>query len=115
MRGIRFLFSATLVLMLCACATNPMPQEKKIIADEKNIIETDERLVQGCYYLGSVNGATNFGKTFSFYATWLCKKDARRQAAISGATHIVWLYTHPTAASALAYDCNKQRQVQVNP
>ena len=108
MRGICFSLSATILLILCACATNQIPDEKKIIEIEKNIIETDERQVQACYYLGSVNGTTNYGKTFAFYATWLCKKDARRQAAILKATHIVWLYTHPTAASALAYDCNKQ-------
>ncbi len=103
------MLSATILLVLCACATNPIPNEKKIIEKEKHIIETDERMVQACYYLGSVKGTTNYGKTFSFYATWLCKKDARRQAAILGATHIVWLYTHPTAASALAYDCNQQQ------
>jgi hypothetical protein len=109
MRGIRFLFSATILLMLSGCATNPIPQEKAIIAVEKNIIETDERMVQACYYLGSVDGTTNYGKTFAFYAKWLCKKDVRRQAAILGATHIVWLYAQPTAASALAYDCDRQQ------
>ena len=109
MRRICFLFLEAILLLLWACATNPIPHEKKIIEIEKNIVETDERMVQACYYLGSVNGKTNYGKTFSFYATWLCKKDARRQAAILEATHIVWLYTHPTAASALAYDCNKQQ------
>jgi hypothetical protein len=109
MRGICFLLSAIILLVLCACATNPIPNEKKLIEKEKHIMETDERVVQACYYLGSVKGTTNYGKTFSFYATWLCKKDARRQAAILGATHIVWLHTHPTAASALAYDCTQQQ------
>ena len=109
MKEIWVLFSATILLMLSGCATNPIPQEKKIIAQEKQIIETDERMVQACHYLGSVNGTTNYGKTFAFYAKWLCKKDARRQAAILGATHIVWLYAQPTAASALAYDCSRQQ------
>ena len=49
MKGSWVLFSAIIFLMLSGCATNPIPQEKKIIEIEKNIIElctgTDSKLV----------------------------------------------------------------------
>ena len=94
-------FSAIFVL-ICSCTTQPYRHEKKISEMEPTLIETDERLVQDCLYLGSVTGTTDFGKMFNLFAKSRCKKEARRQAATLGATHIVRLYAYRTSASALA-------------
>jgi hypothetical protein len=104
-------FSAIFVL-ICSCTTQPYQHEKKISEMEPTLIETDERLVQDCLYLGSVTGTTDFGKMFNLFAKSRCKKEARRQAATLGATHIVWLYAYRTSASALAYKCREQEQIR---
>lgn len=72
---------------------------------ESHLVETDERLVENCQYIGSVTGTTDYGKSVGFYAKWQCKVDARRKAVRLGATHIVWLQVYKTSATALAYKC----------
>ena len=99
-----FVFSVIL-LLIYSCTKPPHRQEKKITQMERTLIETDERLVQDCQYLGAVTGTTDFSKRFESLAKSRCRNEARRQAATIGATHIVWLYAYKTSASALAYKC----------
>jgi hypothetical protein len=44
-----------------------------------------------------------------------CKNKVKNGAAILGATHIVWLYTHKTSAAALGYKCEIKNSGQNKP
>ena len=99
--------SAIVILILAACsALNPSPREKELKDLERGIIETDTRTVDQCRYLGAVSGTADPRFFPEIYAVAKCKERARLHAAEIGATHIVWLYSHPSTAAALAYNCD---------
>ena len=95
------------ILFSSACsALNPSPRDQELKETEKGIIETDERTVDNCRYLGAVSGTADPRFIPEIYAVAKCKERARLHAAEIGATHIVWLYAHPSTAAALAYNCD---------
>ena len=104
MKRISIPLMVTIILLtIFSCALSP--REKRIKEVEQSLIETDERVVQGCQYLGTVRGTVDVGNTFLLFSKSSCKNKAKHGAAILGATHIVWLYTQKTSAAALAYKC----------
>jgi hypothetical protein len=104
MKRISIPLMVTIILLATfSCALSP--KEKRIKEVEQSLIETDERVVQGCQCLGTVRGTIDVGNTFLLFSKSSCKNKAKHGAAILGATHIVWLYTHKTSAAALAYKC----------
>ncbi len=104
MKRISIPLMVTIILLTTfSCALSP--REKRIKEVEQSLIETDERVVQGCQCLGTVRGTVDVGNTFLLFSKSSCKNKAKQGAAILGATHIVWLYTHKTSAEALAYKC----------
>lgn len=106
MKKIFILLVVTIILLTTfSCALFLSPREQKIKEVERSLIETDERVVQGCQCLGTVQGTVDVGNTFLLFSNSRCKSKVKHGAAILGATHIVWLYTHKTSAAALAYKC----------
>ncbi len=104
MKRIFILLVITIILLTAfSCALSP--REKRIKEVERSLIETDERVVQGCQCLGTVQGTVDVGNTFLFFLKAKGKNEVKHRAAILGATHIVWLYIHKTSAAALAYKC----------
>ena len=87
-------------------------ERTKINRSKRSLIETDERLIQGCQYLGTVQGRVDVGNTFIFFSKIRCENRAKRNAAILGATHIVWLHKHKTSAVAMAYKCEIKDSTQ---
>lgn len=94
-----------ILLTTFSCTLFLSPREKKIKEVAQSLIETDERVVKGCRCLGTVQGTVDVGNTFLFFSKIRCKNKAKHNAAILGATHIVWLYIQKTSAAALAYKC----------
>jgi hypothetical protein len=94
-----------ILLTTFSCAFFLSPREQRIKEVERSLIETDERVVQGCQCLGTVQGTVDVGNTFLLFSKTRCKNKAKHRAAVLGATHIVWLHTHKTSAVALAYKC----------
>jgi len=88
-----------------SCTFFISPREQRIKDVQRALIETDERVVKDCQYLGTVHGTVDVGNTLLFYSKERCRNKAKQNAAVLGATHIVWLYTHKTSAAALAYKC----------
>ena len=114
MKRIFILLVITIILLTAfSCALSP--REKRIKEVERSLIETDERVVQGCQCLGTVRGTVDVGNTFLLFSKSNCKNKAKHGAAILGATHIVWLYTHKTSAAALAYKCEIKDSGQNKP
>jgi len=79
------------------------------------LIETDERVVQGYECLGTVQGTVDVENSFLLFSKIKYKNEIKHGAAILGATHIVWLYTHKTSAAALAYKCEIKDSGQNKP
>ena len=79
------------------------------------MIETDERVVQGCQCLGTVQGTVDVGNTFLLFSKIKCKNKVKHGAAILGPTHIVRLHTHKTSAATLAYKCEIKDSGQNKP
>ena len=116
MKRILVLLVATIILLTTfSCVLFLSPREQKIKEVQRALIETDERVVQGCQCLGTVQGTVDVGNTFLFYSKIRCKNKAKHNAAILGATHIVWLHTHKTSAAALAYKCEIKDSGQKKP
>jgi len=116
MKKIFILLVVTIILLTAfSCALFLSPREQRIKEVERSLIETDERVVQGCQCLGTVRGTVDVGNTFLLFSNIKCKDKVRHSAAILGATHIVWLYTHKTSAAALAYKCEIMDSGQNKP
>ena len=98
-----FLFS--LVLVFAACAHKPSPEEAKLEEAAQNIVETDQKRMQDCQYLGSVTVTGKVNPMFSQRGMRKTKEQVRRKAVLLEATHLVWLYTYDTTAAALVYSC----------
>ena len=114
MKKILILIVLTIILLTTfSCALSP--REQRIKEVERSLIETDERIVQGCQCLGTVQGSVDVGNTFLLFSKIKCKNKVKHSAAILGATHIVWLYTHKTSAAALAYKCEIKDSGQNKP
>lgn len=93
------------VLLMTACAHKPSPEEIRLDKAAQALIETDERLMKSCLYLGSVSVTGDANPMFAGRALRKTKDQVKRQAVVLEATHIVWLYTYDTTAAALAYRC----------
>ncbi len=116
MKRISILIVVIIVLLtIFSCASFLSPKEQRLIEVQQSLIETDERVVQGCQYLGTVQGRVDVGNTFIFFSGLRCENRAKRNAAILGATHIVWLYAHKTSAVAMAYKCEIKDSGQSKP
>ncbi len=106
MKKIFILLVVTIILLTAfSCTLFLSPKEQRLKEVEQSLIETDERVVLGCQCLGTVQGTVDVGNTFLLFSKIRCKNKAKHNAAILGATHIVWLHTHKTSAAALAYKC----------
>ena len=112
-----FILLVILIILLTtfSCAFFLSPREQRIKEVQRSLIETDERLVKGCQYLGTVQGTVDVGNTFIFFSKIRCKNRAKHSAAILGATHVVWLHTHKTSAVAMAYKCEIKDSGQNKP
>ena len=110
-----FILLVVIIILLTTFSCALSPREKRIKEVERSLIETDERVVQGCQCLGTVQGTVDVGNTFLLFSNIKCKDKVRHSAAILGATHIVWLYTHKTSAAALAYKCEIMDSGQNKP
>ena len=116
MKRISILLMVTIILLTTfSCTLFLSPREKRIKEVERSLIETDERVVQGCQCLGTVQGTVDVGNTFLFFLKAKGKNEVKHRAAILGATHIVWLYIHKTSAAALAYKCEIKDSGQNKP
>jgi len=77
-------------------------------------IEADEKMVEGCQFLGTVTGQSLWGGLMNQLATKEVKDDAKRQAAKLGATHLVFIAIETGggrpagSATARAYSCAKK-------
>jgi len=105
MKRISILLVVIILLTAFSCTFFLSPKEQRIQEVQESLIETDERVVRGCQYLGTVQGRVDVGNTFIFFSKIRCENRAKRNAAILGATHIVWLHKHKTSAVAMAYKC----------
>ena len=90
----------TLLVLLAGCAHygQPIPC---------NVLEADQAMVQGCRFVGTVEGHTYFLGPHSFEAA---RDDARLAAQEMGATHIVMVAAASNGrgyeqAYARAYQC----------
>ncbi len=101
-----------ILLTSFSCTFFLSAKEQRLIEAQRSLIETDERLIQGCQYLGTVQGRVDVGNTFIFFSKIRCENRAKRSAAILGATHIVWLHKHKTSAVAMAYKCEIKDSTQ---
>jgi hypothetical protein len=110
-----FILSMVTIILLTTFSCALSPREQRIKEVERSLIETDERVVQGCQCLGTVYGTVDVGNTFLFFSKIKCKNKVKHGAATLGATHIVWLYTHKTTAAALAYKCEIKDSGQNKP
>jgi len=112
-----FILLVIIIILLTtfSCAFFLSPREQRIKEVQRSLIETDERLVKGCQYLGTVQGTVDVGNTFIFFSKIRCKNRAKRSAAILGATHVVWLHTHKTSAVAMTYKCEIKDNGQNKP
>ena len=116
MKRILILFVVIIILLTTfSCTLFLSPREQRIKEVEQSLIETDERVVQGCQCLGTVQGTVDVGNTFLFFSKTRCRNKAKYNAALLGATHIVWLHTHKTSAAALAYKCEIKDSGQNKP
>lgn len=98
-----FLFS--LVLIFTACAHKPSPEEAKLEEAAQKIIETDQKRMKDCQYLGSVTVTGKVNPMFDQRGIRKTKEQVKRKAVLLEATHLVWLYTYDTTAAALVYSC----------
>ena len=116
MKKISILLVVIIILLTAfSCTFFLSPKEQRIQEVQRSLIETDERVVQGCQYLGTVQGTVDVGNTFIFFSRIRCENRAKRSAAILGATHIVWVYAHKTSAVAMAYKCEIKDSGQNEP
>jgi hypothetical protein len=91
--------AATLMMLTIGCASAP---EMK---------EADKKMVEGCTFVGHVSGNSLLGGLVQKKARQHAKEQAMRDAAKSGATHIVWTSVNSTYSGASAdgdaYRCPK--------
>jgi hypothetical protein len=92
-----------LALNIMACASTPS-------VAAASIVETDEKGVEQCTFLGLVSGSSMLGGAVQERARENAKTAALEDAAKKGATHIVWTDVHSTSqngasAQGRAYRC----------
>ena len=116
MKKIFFLLVVMIILFTTfSCALFLSTREQRIKEVKRSLIETDERVVQSCQCLGTVRGMVDVGDISLLFSKYRCKNKVKNGAAILGATHIVWLYTHKTSAAALVYKCEIKDSGQNKP
>ena len=69
------------------------------------LTESVEAEVSGCEFLGTLSEDTDPGKLFKTMESYSCQNKIIRQAEMSGATHLIWLYRYDTGAAAKIYRC----------
>jgi hypothetical protein len=113
MKTISILLVIIMILLTTfSCALFRSEREQRLQEAQRSLIETDERVVSGCEYLGTVQGSVDLGNTFLFFSHIRCKNRAKRNAVALGATHLVWLHVHKTSAVAMAYKCKVKNSGQ---
>lgn len=75
-------FMLVLLLVLAGCATAPSPQAVAVR-------DADQKMVEGCEFVGSVSGHSMLGPIFGSAAEDSAKAEATNAAAERGATHLV--------------------------
>ncbi|MBT8356143.1 MAG: hypothetical protein KJO61_00080 [Deltaproteobacteria bacterium] len=110
---IKSILLAVIIILLTnsSCALFLSEREQSIKEIQRSLIETDERIVKNCQYLGTVQGSVDVGNTLLFFSQIRCKNRAKRSAALLGATHLVWLHVHKTSAVAMAYKCELKKEL----
>lgn len=76
------LFASTLFTSALACSTTLSPEAFRVH-------EADEKMIRGCSFLGSVEGASSLGGMSQETGMQNAKNRAIEAAADRGATHIV--------------------------
>ena len=70
--------------ILSGCATTPSPRAL-------SIQDADYRTVETCQFIGDVHGSSGWGNLMASIGIQNAKNEAREQAVIMEATHIVWV------------------------
>ncbi len=65
------------------CATSLSPSAARIM-------DADDKIVQGCTYVGEVNGTSGWGNLAASVGIQNAKNEARENAVALGATHVLW-------------------------
>ncbi|MBT8352115.1 MAG: hypothetical protein KJO26_12910 [Deltaproteobacteria bacterium] len=109
----KYILLVVIIILLTnfSCALFLSEREQSIKEIQRSLIETDERIVKNCQYLGTVQGSVDVGNTLLFFSQIRCKNRAKRSAALLGATHLVWLHVHKTSAVAMAYKCELKKEL----
>ncbi len=79
-----------------------------------SIREADEAMVEGCEYLGDVDGTSGWGNIAASTGIENAKKEAMQKAAALGATHVVWRQVsggYSPYVSGRAYRCKAAHTV----
>lgn len=76
-----------------------------------NVLEADDRMVEGCAYLGDVTASSGWGGLAQGLGQSRARSSAFRRAAKKGATHLVWSRQSSgyagANASGRAYKCEQ--------
>ena len=94
----KLLLIFTLVL-LGACA----PKEKY-----PRLIETEAQMVQDCQYLKTVAYSADPGRLLPKYQNSDAEQNVLYNAAVIGATHVVWVYNNRMGSAAELYKCDER-------
>lgn len=76
-----------LILLLQSCASTLSPKASQII-------DSDEKMVSNCKFLGNFHGSSTATGMFSGTGIENAKKEVLNKAAQKGATNIVWGVQH---------------------
>ena len=87
-------------ILLSGCTNNRFP----------NLLIAEEILVLDCQYLDTISESSDPGKfvtNYQFAEFYDGELKVLERANNLQATHIVWMYNHPSGSSASAYRCVK--------
>lgn len=109
MRG---LLSFIAAVSLAACGSAPAPQARPTAQTAPafvpaNVMEADEKMVEGCKFLGTVNANVGIGSAS------MAQQSALKKAAKLGATHLVFTehrganYFAMAGVTGRAYKCGE--------
>ena len=86
------------IIILIGCTKNRFP----------DLFVAEEKMVQDCQYLDTISETSDPGKfvtSYQFVKYYDGELKVLERADNMNATHIVWMYNHPTGSSASAYRC----------
>lgn len=71
------------LVTLSSCTTT-------LSASARNVKDADITIIEKCNFLGDVQGSSGWGNLAASAGMQNAKNEAREEAAVMGATHIVW-------------------------